>query len=71
MDHSPGNFVDGRNPHPRAKGEFKTSTPGPMKTSQNLIPGAFSSIIHYKNIKNETEIMWNRKILSSLKAVPF
>ena len=29
----PSDFFDGRIPHPRAKKEFKTPTPGPMKTS--------------------------------------
>ena len=43
-DHPPGNFFDGRIPHPSGK---KSSKPPP--------PEAFFSIIHYKN--NETEIM--------------
>ena len=49
-DHPPGNFFDGRIPHPRAK-KFKIPPPGPIKTSWNPTPGPFSSIIHNKNMK--------------------
>ena len=32
-DHSPGQFFDGRIPHPPGKEKFKTPTAGPIKTS--------------------------------------
>ena len=51
----PGKFFDGRIPHPRAKKEFRTPTPGLQKRAKTQLPGAFSSIIHYKNMKK-----WDR-----------
>ena len=57
-DHPPPrHFFDGRIPHPRAKGKFKTPTLRAYKNELNPHPRAFSSIIHYKNMKNDTEIM--------------
>ena len=35
-DHPPGNFFDGRIPHPRAKKEFKTPTPWAYKNELKL-----------------------------------
>ena len=50
-------FLTGEFPTPRAKKEFKTPTPRAYKNELKPTPGAFFSIIHYKNIKNKTEIM--------------
>ena len=48
---SPGNFFDGRIPHPRAKKEFKTPTPRAYNNELKPHPRAFFSIIHYKDMK--------------------
>ena len=48
-------FCDGRIPHPREKRTFKTPTPRAYKNELKPHPGAFSSIIHYKNMKK-----WDR-----------
>ena len=49
---SQGNFFDGRIPHSPGKKRVQNPPPlEPIKTSYNPTPGAFSSIIHYKNMK--------------------
>ena len=52
-------FFDGRILYPPSKKKVQNpDTPGPIKTSYNLTPVAFSSIIFtVRTWKNETEIM--------------
>ena len=51
-DHPPPPiFLMGEFPTPRAKRKFKTPTPRAYKNELKPYPGAFSSIIHYKNMK--------------------
>ena len=51
----PGNFLMGEFSNPRAKRKFKTPTPRAYRNELKPHPGAFSSIIHYKNMKK-----WDR-----------
>ena len=50
-DHPPDNFFDRRIPHPWARKEFKTPTPGAYTNELKPTSEAFFSIIHYKNMK--------------------
>ena len=43
-----GQFFHGQIPHPRAKKEFKTPTPGPKKRAKTSPPGHFSQLFTVK-----------------------
>ena len=64
---SPGNFFDGRIPHPPSKKEFKTPNPRAYKNELKPHPrGHFPQLFTIKAWKKMREVMQNCKLLSSL-----